>query len=144
MTPVSQTVCTFPGGNCFQACVASVLDLPLYDVPHFMEGSDGWWTQERWDAVRSFAASHGYRAFWIDPTAEPELVSLLDGSDLFYIAIGPSRGGDWGHCVVRHRGGDCHDPAEAGFLAGEPWLYVGFEPGADVEDEELVAVAACL
>lgn len=40
MTPVDQT--TFGAeGNCFSACVASVLDLPIADVPRFT--GDGWW-----------------------------------------------------------------------------------------------------
>ena len=34
MTPVDQTI-TGDGGNCYQAALASVLELPLADVPHF-------------------------------------------------------------------------------------------------------------
>lgn len=37
MTPVYQTEFAPPKGNCFQACIASLLDLPLEDVPHFID-----------------------------------------------------------------------------------------------------------
>lgn len=37
MTPVKQTIIDDQRGNCFQACVASLLDLPLEQVPHFLE-----------------------------------------------------------------------------------------------------------
>ena len=39
MTPVDQTV-TGDKGDCFRACIASILDLPTEDVPHFFAESD--------------------------------------------------------------------------------------------------------
>ena len=36
MIPVDQTRYGDPGGNCFSACVASLLELPIDDVPYFM------------------------------------------------------------------------------------------------------------
>ncbi|MGV9427078.1 hypothetical protein ACWDO7_22680 [Streptomyces sp. NPDC003656] len=41
-------------GNCLQATVASLLDLPLDEVPHFAEHDD--WLQRLFD----FCHSHGY------------------------------------------------------------------------------------
>lgn len=41
MKPVDQTTFGVPGGNCFSACVASLLELPIEDVPYFM-GADDW------------------------------------------------------------------------------------------------------
>lgn len=35
MKPVDQTVFGDPGGDCFRACVASLLELDLDQVPHF-------------------------------------------------------------------------------------------------------------
>lgn len=44
MTPVDQTLFHDPDGavigNCMQAAVASILDLPLDDVPHFAAADD--------------------------------------------------------------------------------------------------------
>ena len=41
MRPVDQTTFGVPGGNCFSACVASLLSLPIDEVPYFM-GADDW------------------------------------------------------------------------------------------------------
>jgi hypothetical protein len=43
MIPVDQTTFGIPGGNCFSACVASLLNLPIDDVPYFM-GAENWLT----------------------------------------------------------------------------------------------------
>ena len=54
MTPVDQTTFGFPGGNCFSACVASLLDLEVSDVPYFM-ASDPWWRRfEKWLLPRGY------------------------------------------------------------------------------------------
>lgn len=136
MTPVFQDKID----NCFQACVASILDLPLLDVPHFQEGvmalSDHRWTQERWDAVVRFAAEHRHQAFWLDPDLDSDkpLIPHLHRSELFYLATGKSALGKFGHCVVWHKGQMVHDPRRGGSgIDGEPWLYIAFElyKGAD-------------
>lgn len=100
--------------NCFQACVASIMDLPLAEVPHFQEGvmelADHTWTQERWDAVVRFADQHGFRAFWLDPDLESdeELIPMLHASEMFYLATGKSQLGKFGHCVVWHKGANIY------------------------------------
>jgi hypothetical protein len=52
MTPVTQTLFGKPDGNCFAACVASLLDLPLEVVPNVMRHEDwyarfNWWLKRR-------------------------------------------------------------------------------------------------
>ncbi len=49
MKPVDQTI-TGDGGNCFQAALASVLELPLEDVPHFRatDPDDMYGAANRW------------------------------------------------------------------------------------------------
>lgn len=44
MKCVEQTKLDYPDGNCFAACVASILELSLDKVPHFQ--GDDWY--ERW------------------------------------------------------------------------------------------------
>jgi len=44
MKPVKQTNISIPGGNCFQACVASILELPLESVLDFVNQGP----QEKW------------------------------------------------------------------------------------------------
>lgn len=43
MTPVKQTILDLQAGNCFAACVASILDLPLSEVPNFSVAGEKWW-----------------------------------------------------------------------------------------------------
>lgn len=128
MIPVAQTIFTAPKGDCFRACVASIFELPIDAVPHFFETSAGdhMWTQEQWDAVRSFAERHDTEAHWVDPDTEQSEVAKLVESGLHYVAFGPSPSTPLGHCVVMHKGEYVHDPSHGRFLGGEPWLYVLF------------------
>ena len=71
MKPVDQTTFGFPGGNCFSACVASLLEIPLDVVPYFMgetlEGDGAWFEKfTEWLAPRNlypvcFKLGHDWR-----------------------------------------------------------------------------------
>lgn len=57
MKPVEQTILAPPHGDCFRACIASLLELPIEEVPNFgqEEGEPaGEWFQkwQRWLAPR--------------------------------------------------------------------------------------------
>lgn len=71
MKQVTQTITIGDGsgrlGNCLQAAVASLLDLTLDQVPHFLECAAG----EDWlDRLVSFGADRGYRVVYrSDPVA---------------------------------------------------------------------------
>jgi hypothetical protein len=43
MKPVYQTRFGSPGGNCFQACIASIFELSLECVPDFCNIDGDWW-----------------------------------------------------------------------------------------------------
>lgn len=45
MKPVYQTIFGKPHGNCLQACVASLFELELDQVPNFMTFKSDWWDQ---------------------------------------------------------------------------------------------------
>lgn len=107
MTPVRQTIIgnvgqkTMPG-NCLQACVASVLDLPLEAVPHFVgddwatAGELHWWSEwRRWTAARGLSLT----------TRAPE-------PGEYYIASGPSPRDpeNMAHVAVYRDGDLAHDP----------------------------------
>lgn len=77
-------------GNCLQAAVASMLDLPLDEVPHFVEAED-WWT-----ALVSFVRAHG---------SNVRRLSKADGPPVLGLAVGPSPRGVT-HTVV------CRDGAQ--------------------------------
>lgn len=52
MTPVDQTLIHDYKGDCFRACMASVLDLKIEDVPNFASGTTS--TDDFWIEVRAW------------------------------------------------------------------------------------------
>lgn len=128
MRPVYQT--TFKGevageetGNCLAACVASILELDIADVPNFaaIPGQDGWWK-----ALYEFVFSYGFHLYPVHPDhGAPE--------GAYWIAVGKSPRGNYNHCVVAHGKEIVHDPSgKAGpFLDGlakELYLFVALDP----------------
>jgi hypothetical protein len=92
MSEVTQTD-TGPGtGNCLQAAVASLLDLPLEEVPHFILHSD--WEVRFW----TFMEDHGYT-----------VRQVLAGPGVTGIAVGPTVRGTF-HAVVMADGEVVWDP----------------------------------
>lgn len=76
MKPVDQTTFGNPGGNCFSACVASLLELPIADVPYFM-GSDRWF-----DTLRDWLEPRGFDAVFFKASPEtwaPRGLCILGG-----------------------------------------------------------------
>lgn len=63
MKPVMQTNTNVPGGDCFRACVASILEIPLLDVPHYHEtGTDERW----WEKFQAWLSSRGMIALYAE------------------------------------------------------------------------------
>lgn len=96
-------------GDCLRACVASVLDLDLDDVPHFVqyiehpEGSKNIWY---W-ALVGFCAAYGWKVDYVekgDETPAPRGWTFIDGKS--------PRGHS--HVVVGHDGTMVHDPHPSG------------------------------
>lgn len=56
MKPVDQTTFGVPGGNCFSACVASLLELEVEEVPYFMGEPDWFFAFNRWLRPRGLYA----------------------------------------------------------------------------------------
>lgn len=88
-------------GNCWQTAVASVLELPMEEVPDFVNDYDNggkhWWL-----TTIEFLDERGY-------TLEPVIEHLYD--DSYYFVIGPSpRNAEMSHVVVYQNGKMVHDP----------------------------------
>lgn len=102
---VTQTILHEEGaespGNCLQAAVASLLDLDLDDVPHFVVHPD--WLER----LMAFGRAHGYWVRYAQPDAHVP----------FGIAVGPSPRGVQ-HAVVWIDGTVAWDPhpSRAGLL----------------------------
>lgn len=109
-----------PGkGNCTEAAVASILGLPLDDVPNFR--ADGAEAYKFWSSFRRFIRSRGY---------EPIMLPGNHMHDALYLASGPSPRGV-NHMVVMRAGKMIHDPhpSRAGIGTVEHvWLLVPHDP----------------
>lgn len=126
MTPQDQEFINIPGeqyGDCMRACIASLLDLPIANVPHFLREADGDPTKF-WLGVCDFAEARGWDYLCDFARHRPEFVGDMDG---YHIIGGPSpRGGGLLHAVVGRSGQVVFDPhpSKAG-LAGDPseWAF---------------------
>lgn len=115
MTPIFQDKFFKPGvgadgqrGNCFSACIASLLDLPLKAVPNFVEidvlgGPNWWWLADKYLGLL------GYTIVEVSPRNPPSGYYMMGG-------ISPRSTDD---CVVHHAvigkdGEIVHDPMPGG------------------------------
>jgi hypothetical protein len=104
MIPVYQTIFTAPGGNCLQACLASIFELPLEEVPHFAAiETDDWWEQ-----CQAWCITHRgvYPIFWPGQHTE--------GICGYHLIAGKTVNGH-DHVVVGCNGQAVHDPIPDGF-----------------------------
>jgi hypothetical protein len=105
MTPVKQTKLYakdgIHNGNCFAACLASLLDLPLWMVPPFedMFGRGGDFTSRRKEWLERM-----FKLKMVETPAHP-----VDQLPEFYIANGYGKRGVL-HSVIYRRGELAHDP----------------------------------
>ena len=101
MIPVNQAIFNFKRGDCESACLASLLELPLSEVPNFHD------SKEDFDKAQSnWLKAQGYFIVWI--TANKELEEILE---MYYILVGTSpRNQDKLHSVIAHQDKVVHDP----------------------------------
>ena len=103
MKPVFQTILAPPRGNCLQACIASILELPLEAVPNFMEvDGDGW---EK--VYQDFLETKGLQVLYLDIDGIKKYGWSPRG---YHLIQGKSPRGDWDHVCVGFRGEIVHDP----------------------------------
>lgn len=88
-------------GNCWSACIASILEIGITDVPVFAAYED-WW-----ERTFSWLGERGYMLEYL----RPELLDYLGIKDLpLCIATGKSPRGDFNHSVVWLSDKMVHDP----------------------------------
>lgn len=99
MKPTDQTIFGYPNGNCFAACVASLLEMPIEEMPnHHGKDNEGWWTCWReWGTERNIS--------FINFQASDEYIPHG-----LTIASVKSPRGDFLHSVVSWAGKAIHDP----------------------------------
>lgn len=107
MKPVNQSIVSFKNGDCARACIASILELPLKDVPNFMRDGPDYFAEY----LSKWCDEMNFRVVDIrlnDSVQEEELLK-----DCYVLAIGKSPRGteDWHrHSVVWYNGKMVHDP----------------------------------
>lgn len=88
-------------GNCFQACVASIFELGLGDVPNFAAAGEREW----WDELVLWTEAKGFGPVWI----EAPLSAAWKSWPGYVVACGNTARGNK-HCVVLRAGELAHDP----------------------------------
>jgi hypothetical protein len=105
MKPVYQTKYGIPHGNCFMACVASILEVPLEECPDLydeeQQGKNWWGVSVAFVGSKGKLLDSGWdRSVHGDPPIIPSGYS---------IALGVARNGI-GHACVALEGKIVHDP----------------------------------
>ncbi|MBL8578095.1 MAG: hypothetical protein JNK47_12780 [Mesorhizobium sp.] len=117
MTPVDQQYLAGNAegipGDCVRACVASILDLALADVPHFVAANDAYWA----GALDDWCDNRGIELIHLEGHFAFNFPVMLSGAS-------PRSGR---HAVVGQGGGVLHDPhpSRDGLvgLADRTWLF---------------------
>lgn len=132
MIPVDQTVFGFPNGNCLMACVASILECSLDELPTMDSCThDGSW----WGILQRVLQERGLTAVYYQPVGEwcgapfahiaPPGYHLVTGESPRGLV--DDRGNVIGHVCVAKDGVVVHDPhpSRAG-LASAPkdWILI--------------------
>lgn len=122
MKPVKQTIIDKDNGNCLQAAVASILELELYEVPHFIDQGLDWWF-----AYRDFLAQYNLFPVWTDkfiPFGSWHIESVKSShfpGETHAVVANPD-------CEIVHDPNPYNDPKEIDYeVVGYTW-YVAINP----------------
>lgn len=130
MIPVFQDNTTPGKGNCYSACLASLLELPLASVPNFRAEFPA---QEFNERIQEFLARYGLFVLRIlmrdaddEPIDHPFIPCVPEGA--LCIAGGKSPRGSHGHAVVGQIASGCnfellHDPNREAAVKGVETLW---------------------
>jgi len=108
MIKVDQMIFKPPLGNCLQACVASVMELPLEAVPNFSQyfGREDWY-----ETVAEFLKPYGLYPIELHQPKEGWGNFAPMG---YHLITGHSPRGRYHHTIVGYRGKPIHDPYPGG------------------------------
>lgn len=123
MIPTDQIVFDKGYGDCLRACIASIFEYPIEQIPNFWEHTDD--TKEFWLLINN----------WLSDTLQHKCVvaKISDANrefirGLLCVAIGLTATSDEEHAVV-WRDGMIHDPhPRRSGLRNEPDLFAVFVP----------------
>ncbi len=136
MKPVDQTILhdemAFRSGDCYRACVASILEIPVEEVPHFAElYQDNMYNEaEKWFASRGV---YSIRLF-IKDFSQNRIFLWGMGAHAIVSGLSP-RGKNVHHSIVGHADGYnvtmVHDPHpdRTGIVGGDRWIQILYKDG---------------
>jgi ribosomal protein S18 acetylase RimI-like enzyme len=119
---IDQTTFGKGQGNCFQACVASILELPLEEVPHFCKDENPYWFRD----LEDWLLPMGLAPMLVSPGT----CSALDTT--YSIAGGPAARGLM-HSVVVRGVEVVHDPhpSRSGLVEVKDYMFfIAIDPAA--------------
>lgn len=128
MKPVDQEYLHAPEigqhGDCQRAVIASLLELPITEVPHFLQQAKGD-AAGFWEGLQSFCRSKGFAYLTVPARSGAAFFGADDG--VYHEISGPSpRGNGVTHAVVGRDGQVVFDPhpSRAGLLGDSTqWEY---------------------
>jgi len=111
MKPVQQTIVNNINGDCLRACIASIFEKDINDVPNFMDADD-------WEsAYHKYLASLGYYYLTFDiKVMRKDHSNCVPHGYHLIIGVSPRSPEDdpYNHCVVGYNGKIVHDPVPEG------------------------------
>ena len=115
MKPIMQTDFTFKTGNCGEACIASILEIALSDIPLLHNPKDPKDSHTYCKNLRLFLSKYELSYIDIEFNENNDPIDFL--KDCWILATGPSPRGSkkWHrHGVVWRNGEIVHDPHPSG------------------------------
>lgn len=109
------------GGDCWRACIASILNLPAATVPHFAELSGNCW-DGMYQLAREWLAERGVGIFRTYCSADWTLETLLEHFSKANVGVPIIVNGQSGrrteenHAVIAMNGRIAHDPSGVGVI----------------------------
>ena len=91
-------------GNCFEACLASILEKEVHEIPDIEKMGDNWI-----EIIKAYVAGFDWKMI-VDSYSPFE----LNGCEDPYIVSGPSPRGDFHHAVIHQKGELIFDPYPGG------------------------------
>lgn len=122
MKPIFQTIFDFKHGDCMRACVASIFELSLEEVPNFNDPDSSYYAKnlEKWGSERGITA--------VNITLTNDDLDVI--KNCWVIAVGKSprdKNEEDRHAVVWYNGKVVHDPHPRGIgIKGKPEVYTIF------------------
>ena len=129
MKKVDQTIVDKGSGNCTTACLASLFEVGIDDLPNFITLGDGWF-QVFWDTLKEYSCEY-HGTGWLESPDRHHGQILVESPNIdgFVIASVESRTfKDVGHSVIMNlKGLVVHDPNP-----NKLWQYVNILESGDL------------